>query len=241
MNTLLVIPCYNEAARLEGEKFLNYAIEHSDVDFLFVNDGSKDNTVDVLNALTKQHPQLHLLDLKTNCGKAEAVRQGILFAVENFNFQYAGFWDADLATPLSEIENFVALMKSGDYDAVTGLRLARLGANVKRRKMRHYMGRVFATAAAEILNIEVYDTQCGAKLFKADKLNIFFGEPFVSRWFFDIELFGRLIKQIGRTAAKSKIYEYPLLHWEDVQGSQLKISDFIKTPLELLKIKRHYF
>jgi glycosyltransferase involved in cell wall biosynthesis len=240
MSTIIVIPCYNEAKRLDGQKFVSYAETHSDTEFLFVNDGSRDATEQIIRALSERQQQLHCLNLTQNQGKAEAVRLGMLYAAENLSAEYVGFWDADLATPLEEIETFVEKIKRGDYDAVTGLRLVRLGADVKRRKLRHYLGRIFATAAAAILRVGVYDTQCGAKLFRADKVSCLFGDKFVSRWFFDIEIIARYIKNFGADAARGKIYEYPLAKWEDVKGSQLKLSDFMKAPMELLKIKRYY-
>jgi glycosyltransferase involved in cell wall biosynthesis len=239
VETCIVIPCYNEANRLDAQAFIDYCVAHSETDFLFVNDGSRDGTGAMLAALAEHHLQLHFLDLPRNAGKAEAVRSGILYATETFSPAYVGFWDADLATPLETIETFVAQIKQGNYDAVTGLRLTRLGASVRRRHLRHYTGRLFATAAAIILGIEVYDTQCGAKLFRADK-TLLFAEKFVSRWFFDIEIIARYIKKFGREIARRKICEYPLSKWEDVKGSQLKASDFLKVPIELLKIRRHY-
>jgi len=236
MATIIVIPCYNEAKRLAGQKFVSYAETHPDTEFLFVNDGSRDATEQIIRAFSEGRQQLHSLNLTQNQGKAEAVRLGMLYASKKFSAEYVGFWDADLATPLEEIESFVEKIKQGDYDAVTGLRLVRLGADIKRNMMRHYLGRLFASAAALILNLEVYDTQCGAKLFRSDKISCLFGNKFVSRWFFDIEIFARYIKSFGADTARKKIYEYPLAKWENISGSKLKPTDFIKVPFELLKI-----
>lgn len=239
MKTLVVVPCYNESRRLKQTEFLEYVRQHPDVDFLFANDGSRDNTLEVLTALCAQHAQLHLLDIQPNGGKAEAVRRGMQHAAQQMNPDYIMFFDADLATPLYEIERFVEWADRG-YEVVMGLRLMRLGAEVKRKSARHYLGRCFATCASLMLDLPVYDTQCGAKLFRTEVVRQLFQEPFITRWLFDVEILARYKQHYGKEHAVSKIYEYPLFHWIDVDGSQLKSRDFFKAPMELLKIKRKY-
>ena len=239
MKTIVVVPCYNESKRLRQEAFLEYVERHDDVAFLFANDGSRDNTLEVLQALTARHERLLLLDIQPNGGKAEAVRKGMLHAAKQYGPEYVAFWDADLATPLDEIEPMVQWAERG-YDAVMGLRLMRLGAKVRRKPMRHYLGRCFATVASLMLDLPVYDTQCGAKLFRREVVETIFTEPFVTRWLFDVELLARYKKLHGAVRATEKIYEFPLYQWQDVDGSQLKSRDFFKAPVELVKIKRRY-
>lgn len=240
MQTTIVIPCYNEAKRLDCKTFANFAIHHPDIQFLFVNDGSVDNTLAVLQDMSQQHPNIQYLDLPVNGGKAEAVRQGMLYATKNFDSVYTGFWDADLATPLCEIPNFIKIISEKNFEVITGLRLARLGANIKRKKSRHYLGRCFATTASKALHLPVYDTQCGAKLYKSEIAKILFEQAFITKWLFDVEILARYIQLFGTQMAEEKIYEYPLWSWVDVHGSQLKTKDFIKGPYELWKIKRRY-
>jgi glycosyltransferase involved in cell wall biosynthesis len=240
MQTTIIIPCYNEAKRLNCKAFSDFAQQNPEILFLFVNDGSKDETLSVLQKLAQQQSNLQYLDLKTNGGKAEAVRQGMLYAVKNSNSDYIGFWDADLATPLWEIPNFIHIISTKGFDIVTGLRLDRLGAHIKRKKMRHYLGRCFATTASMVLSVPVYDTQCGAKLYKASIVSSLFEQAFITKWLFDVEILARYIKQFGTAHTEKHVYEYPLWSWEDVGGSQLKAKDFLKGPHELLKIKRKY-
>lgn len=240
MQTTIVIPCFNEASRLDRKSFTDYAAQHPDILFLFVNDGSKDNTLAVLQELSQQHENLRFLDLPRNGGKAEAVRQGMLYAAENHSSEYIGFWDADLATPLWEIPNFIRIMEERRFDIVTGLRLARLGAHIKRKTSRHYLGRCFATTASLALHIPVYDTQCGAKLYQADKVPMLFEQPFITKWLFDVELLARYINAYGIQRATEGIYENPLWRWEDVGGSRIKAKDFLRGPFELWKITRAY-
>ena len=237
MKTIVVVPCYNESKRLRQDDFLHYVEQNDDVAFLFANDGSRDNTLEVLQELTAKHERLLMLDIQPNGGKAEAVRKGMLYAAEQYKPDYIAFWDADLATPLEEIEPMVKWADKG-YDAVMGLRLMRLGAKVKRKTMRHYLGRCFATVASMMLKLPVYDTQCGSKLFRREVVEAIFQEQFITRWLFDVELLARYKQRYGVEQAIQKIYEYPLFQWEDVDGSQLKSRDFFKAPLELMKIRK---
>ena len=239
MKTIVVVPCYNEAKRLHQDDFLHYVEQNEDVAFLFANDGSRDNTLEVLQTLTAKHNNLLLFDIQPNGGKAEAVRKGMLYAAEHYDPQFIAFWDADLATPLDEIKPMVDWIEK-DYDAVMGLRLMRLGAKVRRKTVRHYLGRCFATVASMMLKLPVYDTQCGAKMFRAEVVRALFNEPFITRWLFDVEILARYTQRYGTQRAVEKIYEFPLFQWQDIDGSQLKSRDFIKAPLELLKIRRKY-
>ena len=209
MKTIVVVPCYNESKRLRQDDFLHYVEQNDDVAFLFANDGSRDNTLEVLQELTAKHERLLMLDIQPNGGKAEAVRKGMLYAAEQYKPDYIAFWDADLATPLDEIEPMVKWADKG-YDAVMGLRLMRLGAKVKRKTMRHYLGRCFATVASMMLKLPVYDTQCGSKLFRREVVEAIFQEQFITRWLFDVELLARYKQRYGVEQAIQKIYEYPL-------------------------------
>jgi glycosyltransferase involved in cell wall biosynthesis len=241
--TMIVIPCYNEATRLNKDAFLSFSKDNSHISLLFVNDGSIDDTQGLLDAMREDAgDNIFVLHLRKNSGKAEAVRMGFLYAYQNFTLTYIGFWDADLATPLNEINDFINIIDNSDYDIVTGLRLLRLGAKVKRKVLRHFLGRIFATVVANsVLKINVYDTQCGAKLFRSILVPDLFSSQFVSKWFFDIEILARYIKAFQRENASKKIYEYPVFTWNDIGGSKLKLKDFFTVPLELVKIKKKYF
>ena len=254
MKILIVVPCYNESERLRQDEFVQFVERHEDIEFLFANDGSRDNTLEVLQQLCTRHPHLHLLDIQHNGGKAEAVRKGMLYGAETpimdggVKPDYIAFWDADLATPLFEIPRMAEWMAGQaldansphTYDIVMGTRLLRLGAKVKRKKMRHYLGRCFATCVSIILNLPVYDSQCGAKMFTAEVVRNIFQESFSTRWLFDVELLARYQQRYGHKSACEQIYEFPLFQWIDIDGSKLKSRDFFKAPIELLRIKRRY-
>ncbi|HUE71896.1 MAG TPA: glycosyltransferase, partial [Pirellulaceae bacterium] len=163
----VVIPCYNEAQRLPAEAIRAYLRDHPSISFVLVNDGSCDDTADVLGELAAEMPgQATVVSLEKNQGKAEAVRQGILAALEN-SPQFVGYWDADLATPLDEIDRFRSiLLERPELLVAMGSRVRLLGRRIERSAARHYLGRIFATCASLALAMPVYDTQCGAKLFR---------------------------------------------------------------------------
>ncbi len=144
--TCIIIPCFNEEHRLELEIFSEY-ITQNPYHFCFVNDGSSDNTIKILNEIKERSPlQVTVLDLNVNFGKAEAVRQGFLSAIQSEKYDYIGYFDADLATPLDEINYLLDYFEKG-YVIIMGSRVKRLGAEITRNPIRHYLGRVFATLA----------------------------------------------------------------------------------------------
>lgn len=244
-DVIIVVPCFNEAKRLETNRFLACLEKHPRVGFLFVNDGSRDATADVLRGLnTAVGDRARVLDYGENQGKAEAVRRGVLEAIGH-GPAYVGYWDADLATPLEELPGFIATIEARpEIELVMGARVKLLGRNVIRRMARHYLGRVFATAASITLDLGVYDTQCGAKLFRVTPaLREVFGQRFISRWIFDVEIIARMIAQhraSGARQASDVIYELPLLEWRDVGGSRIKLMDWPIAFLDLIKIYFRY-
>jgi glycosyltransferase involved in cell wall biosynthesis len=225
----IIIPCYNEESRLDVAGFRHFKSSPHEITFLFVNDGSTDTTQRLLECLATEDPsRFTVLNLAQNRGKAEAVRQGYLSAIATHP-AYVGFWDADLATPLMAIHQFIEIAESRpELEMVIGSRVKLLGRRVERRPIRHYLGRFFATAVSKVLGLEVYDTQCGAKLFKvSSRTNTLFELPFSSRWIFDVEIIARLIQ--------------PLTEWTDIPGSKLTYGDFFRAAWELFRLHRLYF
>ena len=239
--TVIIIPCFNEAKRLPIKSFETF-IESNflEVEFLFVNDGSTDDTIGVLMQLkSKFSDQIEILDLKQNVGKAEAIRQGMLMAKKE-NHHYFGYFDADLATPLQEIPRLVEYTKKKEVPyIVMGSRVKLFGFSEIRRKLRrHLIGRVFATVVSNILRLPIYDTQCGAKLIHSKVVPILFNEKFSSKWMFDVELLFRL--KNNYTDFECRIIEVPLKKWDDIAGSKIQFSYFLRAPFDLLKIYFKY-
>lgn len=233
--TVIVIPCYNEGDRLPLQVLNDFFSNTSEVSCLLVNDGSVDNTGQLIDKLAADNENIKAVHLNENSGKAEAVRQGVLAALK-LSPDYVGYWDADMATPLEAINLFISHFEKGQYLAITGCRLSRLGAKVVRNPIRHYLGRIFATVVSTLLKLQVYDTQCGAKVFKAELAEKIFDRPFKTKWLFDVELYKRIVDIHGVEKTSIFIYELPLEQWVDVGGSKLKFSTMLKVPFQLLNI-----
>ena len=242
-STVLVVPCYNEAGRLSPDAYRAFAEGWRHGGFLFVDDGSTDATFAVLSKLTGTLPgSFEVLRLPGNVGKAEAVRQGFLHAFKS-GPGYVGFWDSDLATPLDAIPLFEAVFQDRPRtEVVLGARVKLLGRDVRRKPARHYLGRAFATAVALLTGIEVYDSQCGAKLFRSTPtVQGIFASPFRSRWIFDVEILARFLqlkRRDGVPRAEALLYELPLPAWHDVDGSKLRPKDFGQALIDLVRIYR---
>jgi dolichyl-phosphate beta-glucosyltransferase len=241
----IVVPCYNESSRLQSNRFLDFVRKFGGVSLLFVNDGSTDNTPRILEALSRASDgRIKVIDSRRNGGKAEAVRLGMLTAIDRGGSNFIGFWDADLAVPLDEIPEFISLMTGNErLDMVFGSRVRLLGRQIERRPVRHYLGRVFASCASLMLRLPIYDTQCGAKIFRlTPEFHDVMKDPFLSRWVFDVEILARYIKlQGGRTYSLSQsMFEFPLKRWNDISGSKVRPSDFFKAFVDIVRIYRVY-
>lgn len=243
----VVIPCFNEAARLPGEELIAFAESHSDIDFLFVNDGSVDRTGELLSSLEERDPKrFRVRTLGFNRGKAEAVREGINSALASQPApRYVGFWDADLATPLYVIPRLAAVLdERPEVQMVFGARVKLLGRSIERSSARHYPGRIFATLVSMLLRLPIYDSQCGAKMFRAtDEVSALFADPFATRWIFDVEILARFLaarRSASDDDVAKAIYEYPLEEWKDVPGSKLRAGDFARAAGDLMRIYRLY-
>jgi hypothetical protein len=180
-----------------------------------------------------------VLRLPANRGKAEAVRLGMLRGLER-GAELVGFVDADLAAPLeAALELVLELDRHPEASGAIGSRVRLLGREIERSALRHYLGRIFATAASLTLGLPVYDTQCGLKVFRASPpLREALAVPFASRWIFDVELLARLTAAGPPTAMRLR--EVPLERWHGQAGSRLRAADFLRAVLELAAIRRRY-
>lgn len=233
---LLIIPCYNEESRLQLDSFRNAS---GDIHFLFADDGSKDKTPEILDNLKKENSKFFVFHAPHNLGKANVIQAAFQYADKQGltqKYQWIGFWDADLATPLIAVDQMIKYQEfypDQRIESLWGSRNSRLGSNIKRQMHRHYLGRIFVTVTSVLLGVKAYDSQCGAKLFRSSVAGIAFKDPFISRWIFDIEILLRL---------KGKfIVEFPLLSWEDVPGSKVKVfKEIFRVLGDIRKIKKHY-
>ncbi len=236
----VVVPLFNEAARLDVGA-LARLVDDPRVALVLVDDGSTDDTFRRVDEFRAARPdRAQALRLERNGGKGEAVRRGLLAAIES-GARTVGYADADMATPPEEILRVAALVADGGAEAALASRVALLGTEIRRSGKRHYLGRVFATAASLALRARVYDTQCGAKFFRVDDaLRDAVAEPFLSRWVFDVELLGRLMaarRRAGRDRCDG-IVETPLARWTDVGGSKLGLFAMFRAAWDLARVAR---
>jgi dolichyl-phosphate beta-glucosyltransferase len=242
-SVVIVVPCYNEEHRIDVDAFLGLA-RSGGLQLRFVNDGSTDGTGDLVRRLMDEDPAIELMELPRNVGKAEAVRQGLLAGIES-GAAIVGYLDADLATPGPELLRMVKILhERSDLAAVFGSRVARLGSRIERSPFRHYTGRVFATVASLALGVAVYDTQCGAKVFRVNpNLTAAIEDPFRSSWSFDVLLCQRLFNGTPDLPGLpvSSFLEMPLDAWIDVPGSKLHLTDGLRALIEVLgmAVARH--
>jgi glycosyltransferase involved in cell wall biosynthesis len=234
----LIIPCYNEEARLDPAPIAALA-RSGRVSLLLVDDGSTDRTLARLSRLAATHPQaVRLLALPTNRGKAEAVREGMRRALAS-GAPVVGFADADFSTPPRELLRLLDLLEASRAAAVLGSRVARIGADIDHSTARYLLGRAFATLAALTLREPFYDTQCGAKWFRASPaLDAALAVPFTSRWAFDVELLGRLLGVFGDhpPLARASLIEAPVHAWRHVGGSKVTPAEMSRTLREILRL-----
>ena len=142
--TGVVVPCYNEEERLQLSEFSRFFKTDNTTYFCFVNDGSIDATQKILADFVDNNVErCQVINLFYNQGKAEAVRHGITKQLKTQKFKFVGYWDADLATPLSTVPEFIGKFQSSRaLVAVCGSRILRLGTSIHRSVFRHYFGRV---------------------------------------------------------------------------------------------------
>ena len=233
----VVIPCYNEEERLLSKEFLSFVEENSGYHLCFVNDGSKDNTLQVLKALQKGREDfITVYDCDKNGGKAEAVRLGMLHMAKKEDLDFIGFLDADLSTDLKDFDQLVKTIEQSDFKIVSGSRISRMGANITKESARKIISLTINYIIRKILKMDFKDTQCGAKIFRKDVINIAFKDKFVTQWIFDVEIFKRMSLHFGLKQAKAMLCEQPLRRWIHADGSKLSMKDSVKIVMQLAQI-----
>ena len=237
----VVIPCYNEEERLLSKEFTDFVDTHSGYHLCFVNDGSKDNTLEVLYDLQKgREDYITVYNCEKNGGKAEAVRQGMLHMAKYDDLDYIGFLDADLSTDLSDFDDLTDTIETTDFKIVSGSRISRMGANITKESARKIISLTINFIIRKILGMEFKDTQCGAKIMEKEIIDVAFQEKFLTRWLFDVEIFMRMKKHFGANEAQHFICEQPLKRWIHADGSKLSMKDSVKIVFQLAQIAWTY-
>lgn len=231
-----MVPCYNEAERW-NEEYWSSMLNDEQFQWIFVNDGSSDHTSTLLKKYLK-YKNTTVLDLKVNSGKAEAVRQGMILALDKSRqcgTHYIGFIDADYSIEkqdLSKLVDVTTAPRNESFDSFWASRVALAGRTINRRYSRHYISRIILTLIGLFYRDLPYDSQCGLKIFKiSQNLADVLTSNFKTRWFFEIELLIRF-KKISKDGLK--IWEEPLYSWTDTPGSRIKNLEILRILIEIL-------
>ena len=238
----MIVPFFNESKRWR-EEYWNAATSLQDIRWIFVNDGSSDDTQALLDKFSSGHLNVRLIHLAKNVGKAEAVRLGMLNAFDDStpDLRGIGFVDADGAFEIGDIKRVVQIFNSkldeqAGFDSVWTARIALAGRNVTRSSFRHYVGRIIATIIGLNFPEAPYDTQSGFKIFEASRnLKACLSSPFKTRWLFDVEI---LLRWNLQNSELMKIWEEPLLAWNDVAGSKVTLLQTTRIIKELIFINK---
>jgi glycosyltransferase involved in cell wall biosynthesis len=235
--SVIIIPCYNEYARLSVDSFVDHLKLHPHHVCFFVNDGSKDKTNESLEQIKTQCTNAFVLNMRKNEGKAVAVKNGITEALQHIEADFYGYMDADLATPLAFISTMEKeLSANRQLWMVFGSRELADKGSVERKLFRHIAGRFVSGIINWSLGKKYTDTQCGAKLFNREGAVTGFSKPFISSWIFDVEIIKRI--QLQSKNGEPTIQEIPVIQWKDVGNSKVSAFYFFKMLREIIRIKK---
>ncbi len=229
MKVSVVVPAYNEAGRIlpSLERIFSYLDEHhQDYELILVDDGSTDGTVAAVRQHCGHRPQLQVISYGGNRGKGYAVRTGALQA----SGEVVLFSDADLSTPIEEMEKLLPLVQH--YDLVIGTR-AHKDSDIRRHQpwYREIAGKFFNVMVRLIVGLRFHDTQCGFKLFRRDSMSAVLRGLHVDRFAFDVELIA-CAQAVGLNVA-----EVPVV-WINSPGSTVGLWQGIRAYVDLLQIRR---
>ena len=235
----LVVPCFNEGIRW-NESYWESIATDSRISLLFINDGSTDETLSILQDFCEKYPVSRVLTMVKNSGKAEAVRSGLSLMASSLEleFDWIGFLDADACVPASEIQRFLMITQESpqnNFEAIWASRHKLYGHSIERSAYRHIIGRSIAL----VLNLGVgdlpKDTQCGLKLFRNSSVfKTILEHSFKTRWLFEIEM---LIRWRKVSHSDLNILEEPLRHWKEIPGSKITVRVYPKILKEIIVIK----
>ncbi|TPN86920.1 dolichyl-phosphate beta-glucosyltransferase [Aquimarina algicola] len=242
MKTGIIIPCYNEEKRLNVAAFKKFIAQTNDFHLCFVNDGSKDDTISVLKDIQFSNPnKVSIIDMRKNSGKAAAVRAGARYLHSRGDITYIGFIDADLSTDFEDFNDLLKTLKTNKkLSMVFGSRAKNATSSIQKNSCRGLISKCINILIVLILGLSIKDTQCGAKVFKAELVPIVFNKSFLSKWLFDVEMFIKMKRHFGKAVIMTKIHEQPLSRWIHVEDSKLGLKDAIEIPFRLISIWFNY-
>ncbi len=183
----IVIPAYNEAARIGTALEQVVACIHQrgwSAEVIVVDDGSRDQTAEIVRAFAKTHPEVRLLQNPGNHGKGYSVRNGILHSFG----EVVMFTDADLSAPIEEADGLFSAIAAGADIAIGSRWLERTRQTIRQPLYRQFFGRCFNGVTRAIMGLPYADTQCGFKAFTRAAAQTIFQLQTIERWGFDPEI-----------------------------------------------------
>jgi glycosyltransferase involved in cell wall biosynthesis len=226
----IVIPAYNESARIEDalERVMSCVSEQGwDAEVLVVDDGSKDETGAIVQRWMKSNPRLHLVQNPGNRGKGYSVRNGLLQAAGDIVM----FTDADLSAPMEEAERLIAAIDNGADVAIGSRWLDRARQTIHQPLYRQFFGRCFNWITRTVMGLPFKDTQCGFKAFRREAAQVIFRLQTIERWGFDPEIL--FIAQ----KLKYDIREVPVTWGHDERSRISYLKDGMKMLEDMARIR----
>jgi glycosyltransferase involved in cell wall biosynthesis len=229
----IVIPAFNEAARIGNTiQKVHQFLERFPFPYelIIVDDGSGDKTPTILDGLRFQG--MRVLRNETNHGKGYSVRQGVLAA----SGEYVVFSDADLSTPIEELQKLLDVALKDNADIVIGSRAVdRSLIEIRQSRLRESGGILFNFMVRMMLGLKLQDTQCGFKLFKRERVTNIFTNQTIHGFGFDPEIL------FVASREKLRIVEVPV-RWSHAEGSKIRfMRDGVRMFTDILRIRRNYF
>jgi len=226
----IVVPAYNEQARIGStlEQILHHLrAQQWNAEVVVVDDGSRDDTLEILNRFAREHPHVRVLQNPGNQGKGYAVRNGML----NARGEVLLFTDADMSSPISEASKLFAALEQG-ADVAIGSRWLDPSLQFQRQSLqRQALSRLYNIFLRIVLWFPYRDTQCGFKAFTRRAAEMIFPQQRVTRWGFDPEILF-LAHRLGL-----KVAEVPV-RWGHDEGSKIHpVRDGLRMAADTLKVR----
>lgn len=226
----IVIPAYNECARIEAaldRVLATIEEQHWDAEVLVVDDGSTDDTASIVENWMDFFPRLHLIRNPGNKGKGYSVRNGLLQAAGTIVM----FTDADLSAPMVEAERLISAIHGGADVAIGSRWLERDRQTIHQPLYRQFFGRCFNAVTRIVMGLPFKDTQCGFKAFKRESAQVIFRLQTIERWGFDPEILF-IARKLGY-----KIAEVPVTWGHDERSRMSYLKDGMKMLEEMALIR----
>jgi len=230
----IVIPAYNEEKRIISflESIKEYFQQKRNIsDVIVVDDGSNDTTYETVKEFSNSFPLLRVIRNKKNEGKGFSIRNGILYALNNCNFDAILYADADGATPIEELDNLLPFLMNGTYQIAIG---SRRSSKARRTELRAFSGNIFYKIVNLLAIPGIHDSQCGFKLFTKDSAKKIITKCMENAWAIDVEIL-YIAQMFGYNIAQVEV------KWTEKPGSKLNlIRDSLKMLIAVFRIRSRH-